>query len=75
MPFMMPLSTHHLTPSRAHSGMLSSMYRWNDDTLVVQPDEAEIVKLIYNDFLNGLSAESTEKKLEQMGVKSYKGRH
>lgn len=50
-------------------------YRWNDDTLVVQPDEAEIVKLIYNDFLNGLSAESTEKKLEQMGVKSYNGGH
>ena len=33
------------------------------------------VKMIFDDFLNGLSAESTEKKLEQMGVKSYKGQH
>ena len=29
--------------------------------------------MIFDDFLNGLSAESTEKKLEQMGIKSYKG--
>lgn len=50
-------------------------YRWQGDTLVVEPEEAKIVKLIYDDFLNGLSAESTEKKLEKMGVKSYKGGH
>lgn len=50
-------------------------YRWQGDTLVVEPEEAKIVKLIYDDFLNGLSAESTEKRLEEMGVKSYKGVH
>lgn len=50
-------------------------YRWEGDQLVIQPDEAEIVRLIYNNFLNGLSAESTEKQLEEMGVKSYKGQH
>lgn len=50
-------------------------YRWEGDHLVVEPEEAEIVKMIFDDFLNGLSAESTEKKLEQMGVKSYKGQH
>ena len=50
-------------------------YRWEGDHLVVKSEEAEIVKMIFDDFLNGLSAESTEKKLEQMGVKSYKGQH
>ena len=48
-------------------------YRWDGDHLVVEPEEAKIVKLIYDNFLNGLSAESTEKQLEEMGVKSYKG--
>lgn len=50
-------------------------YRWEGNHLVVKSEEAEIVKMIFDDFLNGLSAESTEKKLEQMGVKSYKGQH
>lgn len=50
-------------------------YRWQGDTLVIEPEEAKIVKLIYDDFLNGLSAESTEKRLEELGVKSYKGGH
>lgn len=50
-------------------------YRREGNHLVVEPEEAKIVKMIFDDFLNGLSAESTEKKLEQMGVKSYKGQH
>ena len=50
-------------------------YRWEGDHLVVEPEEAKIVKMIFDDFLNGLSAESTEKKLEKMGVKSFKGVH
>lgn len=50
-------------------------YRWDGDHLVIQPEEAEIVRLIYDNFLKGLSAESTEKQLEEMGVKSYKGQH
>ena len=50
-------------------------YRWEGDHLVVEPEETKIVKMNFDDFLNGLSAESTEKKLEQMGVKSYKGQH
>lgn len=50
-------------------------YRWEGDHLVIEPEEAKIVRLIYDNFLKGLSAESTEKQLEQMGVKSYKGMH
>ena len=50
-------------------------YRWEGDRLVVQPEEAQIVRLIYDNYLNGLSAETTEKQLAGMGVKSCKGRH
>ena len=50
-------------------------YRWEGDHLVIEPEEAKIVKLIYDNFLNGLSAESTEKQLVAMEVKSYKGQH
>lgn len=50
-------------------------YRWDEDHLVIELEEAKIVRLIFDNFLNGLSAESTEKQLEQMGVKSYKGQH
>lgn len=50
-------------------------YRWDGDHLVIQPEEAKIVRLIYDNFLSGLSAETTEKQLAEMGVKSYKGQH
>jgi DNA invertase Pin-like site-specific DNA recombinase len=50
-------------------------YRWEGDQLVIEPEEAEIVRLIYENFLKGLSAETTEKQLEEMGVKSMKGMH
>lgn len=50
-------------------------YRWDGDHLAIEPEEAKIVKLIYDNFLNGLSAETTEKQLAEMGVKSYKGQH
>ena len=50
-------------------------YRWNGENFVVEPREAEIVRLIYDNFLNGISAEQTEKQLEEMGVKSYTGQH
>ena len=50
-------------------------YRWEGDHLVTQPEEAAIVRLIFDDFLEGLSAETTEKKLAEMGIRSYKGQH
>lgn len=50
-------------------------YRWEGDHLVIYPEEAKIVKLIYDNFLKGLSAETTEKQLAEMGVLSYKGVH
>lgn len=50
-------------------------YRWNGDRLVIHEEEAKIVRLIYDNYLNGLSAETTEKQLAEMGIKSYKGQH
>ena len=50
-------------------------YRWEGDHLVVHEEEAKIVRLIYDNYMNGLSAETTEKQLAEMGVKSYKGQH
>ena len=50
-------------------------YRWDGDHLVIEPEEAKIVRLIYDNFLKGLSAETTEKQHSEMGVKAYKGQH
>lgn len=50
-------------------------YRWEGDRLVIHEEEAKIVRLIYDNYLNGLSAEATEKQLAEMGIKSYKGQH
>jgi hypothetical protein len=48
-------------------------YRWNGEKFIVQPEEAEVVRLIFANFLNGLSTENTAKQLTEMGVKSYTG--
>jgi DNA invertase Pin-like site-specific DNA recombinase len=49
-------------------------YRWNGEKFIVHPEEAEVVRLIFANFMNGISAESTAKQLTEMGVKSYTGR-
>jgi site-specific DNA recombinase len=48
-------------------------YRWTGKEFVIVPEEAEIISLIFKNFMNGMSAEETEKQLEEMGVKSYTG--
>lgn len=50
-------------------------YRWDGEHFNIVPEEAEVVRLIYDNFLNGLSAEQTEKQLDEMGIKSYTGGH
>lgn len=50
-------------------------YRWTGTKFVIVEEEAKIVRLIYDNFLKGISAEKTEKQLEEMGVKSYTGDH
>ena len=48
-------------------------YRWDGERFVIDPDEAEVVRLIYANFLDGISAEQTAKQLTGMGIKSYTG--
>lgn len=48
-------------------------YRWEGQELVVEPKEAEMVRLMYANYMNGLSAEFTAKQLTKMGVMAMKG--
>lgn len=50
-------------------------YRSVNGQLQVVPEEAAVVRLIFDNFLNGFTAAKTEKQLEEMGVKSYRGKH
>ncbi len=48
-------------------------YRWNGENFIVEPKEAEIVKLIFSNYLNGIYAYETSKQLKSMGVKGLRG--
>lgn len=49
-------------------------YRWEGDKIVIVEEEAKIVRLIYENYLNGISAEKTEKQLAEMGILSSTGK-
>lgn len=48
-------------------------YRWDSDNLVIEPEEAKIVKLIFEMYLNKVSAERMEIELKKMGVIATNG--
>lgn len=48
-------------------------YRWKGDTLLVEPSEAEVVKRIYTEFLNGSSPRKVAESLNRDGIKTEKG--
>ncbi len=48
-------------------------YRWDGEQFRIVPEEAAVVRLIFENYLNGLSDEQTARQLEEMGVKSYTG--
>lgn len=48
-------------------------YRYKNGVCEVVPEEAEVIRLIYRNYLNGISAEETAKQLDKMGIKSYTG--
>ncbi len=50
-------------------------YRADHGKLKVVPEEAAVVKLIFENFLNGYTTAKTEKQLAEMGVRSYRGKH
>ena len=49
-------------------------YRYEDGKFVVIPDEAEVVKRIYRDYLSGMGAESIMKALTAEGITSRFGK-
>ena len=50
-------------------------YRWNKETkeVTVVPEEAEAVKLIFQSYLDGLSAQQIKALLEEKHIKTYSG--
>ena len=48
-------------------------YRWEGDTMVVIPEEAEIVKRIYQNFLDGKSRLETEREFAAEGIRTRDG--
>lgn len=48
-------------------------YKFENGVFVPEEAEASFVKMIYNDYLSGLSAYKIAKKLNNMGIRSKKG--
>lgn len=48
-------------------------YRLKNDVLQIVPEEAEIVKMIFNDYLSGMGKNAIMKKLVRMGVPTLSG--
>lgn len=48
-------------------------YHWEGDQLVISPDEAAIVRRIFQNFLDGKSRIETAKELDAEGIRTVKG--
>ena len=48
-------------------------YRWEGDQLVIEPDEAAIVRRIFQNFLDGKSRLETEREFEAEGITTANG--
>lgn len=48
-------------------------YRWEGDEMVIVPEEAAIVRRIYQNFLDGKSRQETEKEFAAEGIKTRGG--
>ena len=48
-------------------------YRWEGDSLVLVPEEAAIVKRIFQNFMEGKSRLETERELNAEGIRTRKG--
>jgi DNA invertase Pin-like site-specific DNA recombinase len=49
-------------------------YLWEGDKLVIKPDEAAIVRRIYQNFLDGKSRLQTERELDAEGIRTLNGK-
>lgn len=50
-------------------------YGWDGSNYVIIPEEAEVIRLIFSDFLAGVPTRETERKLEEKGIKTVHGCH
>lgn len=57
------------------NGFILYGYRVKDGEIEIVPQEAEVVRLIYSNYLSGRTMHYTEKQLDAMGIKSYYGGH
>ena len=48
-------------------------YRWDGDQLVIVPEEAKVVKRVFQNFLDGKSRLETEREFEAEGIRSING--
>lgn len=48
-------------------------YRWEGDKLVIVPEEAAVVRRIYQNFLDGKSRLETERELDAEGIRTING--
>ena len=48
-------------------------YRWEGDHLVIQPEEAAIVRRIFQNFIDGKSRLETERELDAEGIRTING--
>lgn len=49
-------------------------YRWDGEKFNLVPEEAEVIKYCFENFLAGKSAETTEKELKEKGIKGLNGK-
>lgn len=49
-------------------------YRWDGEKFNLVPEEAEVIKYCFSNFLAGKSAETTEKELQEKGIKGLTGK-
>ncbi len=48
-------------------------YKWDGEKYVIVPEEAEIVRLMFKNYVSGVPLEDTVKQLKAMGVKTLRG--
>lgn len=58
-----------------HNAFALYGYRQRDGVITIVPEEAEVVRLIYDSYLAGNSVGHIERLLDGMGVRSYRGGH
>ena len=49
-------------------------YRWEGDDLVIVPEEAEVVRLFFTNYLEGISPEKTAEELTRRGITNTYGK-